>query len=366
MKIVINCSNLKIGGGLQVAHSFLNEISNNQAHTYFIILSNSLKDSIKTAEFSSNFNFLYYDLSPTILKVITGKNRFLDGIVKREEIDVVFSVFGPTYWKPSVPHICGYAKPQYVYKESPFYQNISLKARLQLKFKEFLHLYDFKHHSDLLISENQDVSERISKMLHKKVVTVTNNYNQIFDKPDSWKLFSLPKFDGDLILTVSVNYPHKNLKVIPKIIDELQKRDIRKFKFVVALEQNALSNNSKINEDIIYIGKVAIDQCPFLYQQSKYMLLPTLLECFSASYAEAMKMEKIILTSDLGFAKSICKNAAIYFNPLNPIDILEKLLTIDQNSRLQKDLVEKGKVRLMDFDTSKQRAEKYLEIISNT
>ena len=29
MNILINCSNLKVGGGMQVAHSFLNEIKNN-------------------------------------------------------------------------------------------------------------------------------------------------------------------------------------------------------------------------------------------------------------------------------------------------------------------------------------------------
>jgi glycosyltransferase involved in cell wall biosynthesis len=364
MNILINCSNIKIGGGIQVAHSFIHELLENKKHSFVIILSTILEGQIDKKKFSANFTFFTYDINASPKNTIFSENSFLEKIVRTYEINKVFTVFGPAYWKPSVPHICGYAKPQYIYKNSPFFQIISFKNKLLLKLKEFFQMYDFKYNSDILITENPDVSARISKRLNKKVYTVTNNYNQVFDRPENWIFFNLPQFSGDYILTISANYPHKNLQVIPNIIDILQKRNIRKFKFVVTLEENSLTTDLKINEDIIYIGKVAINQCPSLYQQSKYMFLPTLLECFSASYAEAMKMEKIILTSDLEFARGICKDAAIYFNPLDTSDIVNKLLAIDMDTKLQKIIVEKGIERLLDFDSSKQRAEKYLEIIS--
>ena len=55
------------------------------------------------------------------------------------------------------------------------------------------------------------------------------------------------------------------------------------------------------------------------------MFLPTFLECFSASYAEAMLMKKPIITSNLGFAQNVCKDAAVYFDPCNPEDIIDKI-----------------------------------------
>lgn len=366
MNILINCSNIKIGGGIQVAHSFLNELKHINGYVFTIVLSTKLDEVIDKKLFSSKFTFYKYNINASPKKTIFSNDKFLDGLVIKHNTEKVFTVFGPSYWRPKVTHVCGYAKPQYIYRSSPYFRIISAKTRVALKLKEFFHILDLKKNTDILITENPDVSNRLSGKLNKQVYTVTNNYNQIFDTPESWTQTELPPFDGDYLLTVSVDYPHKNLGIIPEVISILHKKGINKFKFVVTLNENTLSTNSEINKDIIYLGKVSINQCPSLYQQSKYMFLPTLLECFSASYAEAMKMEKIILTSDLDFARGICKDAAIYFNPLDPHEIVDKLLDIDQNFELQQILLNNGKKRLLDFDTSKQRAEKYLKIITES
>lgn len=365
MNILINCSNIKIGGGIQVSHSFLNELKYINGYTFVIVLSSKLDEVIEEKSFSSKFTFYKYDIKASPKKTILSSDNFLDSIVSKHNIEKVFTVFGPSYWNPKVIHVCGYAKPQYIYRSSPYFKIISLKDRVVLKLKEFFHILDFKKNSDILITENPDVTDRISERLNKRVYTVTNNYNQIFDAPQSWSQIKLPPFDGDYLLTVSANYPHKNLKVIPEVISTLDQRGIKKFKFVVTLNENELSTDPEINKYIIYLGKVSINQCPYLYKQSKYMFLPTLLECFSASYAEAMKMEKIILTSDLDFARGICRDAAIYFNPLDPNDIVDKLLDIDKNKELQEVILKNGLKRLEEFDTSKQRAQKYLEIITS-
>src|SRR5690606_5173583 len=110
----------------------------------------------------------------------------------------------------------------------------------------------------------------------------------------------------------------------------------------VSLSHGDLHSTPEIDNYIVYLGKVSIYQCPSLYQQSDYLFLPTLLECFSASYAEAMKMKNIILTSDLDFAKGICGDAAVYFNPLDEIDIVNRILEIDRNEERQLQLINNG------------------------
>lgn len=92
------------------------------------------------------------------------------------------------------------------------------------------------------------------------------------------------------------------------------------------------------------------------------MFLPTLLECFSASYAEAMIMRKPILTSDMGFAHCVCKDAAVYFNPMNANDIANKLLTLFSKPSLQRKLVNCGGKLLGQFGSSEERVRRILEL----
>ncbi len=47
MKILINCSNLKIGGGLQVAHSFISKIKEFDVHSFTIVYINYIKQAIR-------------------------------------------------------------------------------------------------------------------------------------------------------------------------------------------------------------------------------------------------------------------------------------------------------------------------------
>ncbi|MDZ7775707.1 MAG: glycosyltransferase [Bacteroidales bacterium] len=353
-----------------MSHSFLNEIKENRDHSFYIVLSTMLSKQINMTEYPENFTFYKYSIKPGIIKAITGKNKFLDKLEKNIKPNKVFSVFGPTYWKPTTTHITGFAKPQYIYKDSPYFNLLSLKDRTKLKINEFFHLFNFKHFSDVLITETDDVSSHLKKILPRKnIYTVTNYYNQIFDNPHNWiKDIQLPAFDGITLLMIAANYPHKNLEIIPKVISYLNSNySSFKFRFVLTINSEELPVKDKsIFEKIVFLGKVNIDQCPYVYQQSDFMFLPTLLECFSASYPEAMRMETPILTSDLPFAHGLCGKSAVYFNPVSAEDIAEKIVSLAKNEEQQIKLIEAGKKQLKSFDSSSERALKYLKIIEES
>jgi glycosyltransferase involved in cell wall biosynthesis len=71
--------------------------------------------------------------------------------------------------------------------------------------------------------------------------------------------------------------------------------------------------NEKYYKYVYNLGPIPIPECASLYKECDAMFLPTLLECFSASYIEAMYMEKPIVTSDLDFAHTVCGNSALNF-----------------------------------------------------
>ena len=92
------------------------------------------------------------------------------------------------------------------------------------------------------------------------------------------------------------------------------------------------------------------------------MFLPTLAECFSASYAEAMVMEKPIVTTDLGFARGICGPAAIYYAPANPQAAAEAIAQLASSTTSRSRLCAAGKLRLQSFDTAVSKATKILSL----
>ena len=77
MIILINCSNLKVGGGLQVAHSFLYDIKSNAEHQFVVVLSDFLKYQINQSEFPDNFKFFHYSIKPSAYKAIFGNDKEL-------------------------------------------------------------------------------------------------------------------------------------------------------------------------------------------------------------------------------------------------------------------------------------------------
>lgn len=369
MNILINCSNLKIGGGLQVAHSFINQLKHKKDHRFYVVVSSILMKQLNLSEFEKcdHIHFIEYSVKPSILKAVTGRDTRLSAIEMEKKIDRVFTVFGPSYWRPRSKHICGFAKSQYIYVDSPFFEKMTLKEAVKLNIKKLFHIRSFNRSADAYITELWDVSHNLKSLLPgKEIHTVTNTYNQIFDKEPIESNKHLPTFDGVTLLTISAQYPHKNLEIIPDVIKSLKKKYPNfKFRFVLTLLSDAMIiNDPMIGESIEFIGKVDIEECPTLYKAADFMFLPTLLECFSASYPEAMKMNTPILTSDLPFARSICGEAAEYFDPMDPEDIADKIYSLASNPERQKELRTKGKEQLRKFDTAESRARKYIEIIT--
>jgi len=75
-----------------------------------------------------------------------------------------------------------------------------------------------------------------------------------------------------------------------------------------------------------------------------------------------MKMNNPMITSDLSFARDICGSAAEYFNPYDPGDIANSIIGVANNRNRQKELIQNGRERLKNFETSKSRADKYIDI----
>jgi glycosyltransferase involved in cell wall biosynthesis len=369
MKILINCSTLKKGGVLQVGHSFVSECFKRSDHEYYFILSSTLAKDFQIPMKQEDKRVFTYDTRPSVFLSLTGKEKYLNRLLAQIDPDVVFTVFGPSYWKPDRPHLVGFAKAGYFYPDSPFVQQMPFFRKLKVQVLKLFHMYDFKNFNQAIVTETSDTSQRLAGLLPaKKIFTVSNTYNQIFNEPEKWeKGVLLPDFDGVTMLSITANYRHKNLSIIPQVIDYLREHHPRlNFRFVLTLKREDYQDiEEKHARHILFLGRVSIYEAPALYKQSDFMFMPTLLECFSATYPEAMKMENPVLTSDMPFARAVCGEAAIYFDPQSPASIGEAIYSLASSEALRSEMIERGRKRLETFETATSRAQKYIEILKN-
>ncbi len=366
MRILVNTSKLRFGGAIQVALSFIYECRNYSEHEYHVLVGQGVAKSLQKDEFPSNFHF--YDFNFGIVKLFKIP-RIASELSHYERIiqpDCVVTTSGPSYWHAKAPHLLGYNLGMYIYYDSPFFKTISLYRKLRYDIKRKLHFWFFKRDATAYMVQTDDVNKRVRKALKtENVFTISNTYNNFFTDPVKYDI-NLPAKMSDEIwfLTLTSYYPHKNLDIIPSVIEELNKRGFPDVRFLLTLPETVFARLFKNMDtsNIINVGTVRPEECPTLYNKCDYMFMPSLAECFSASYPEAMVMKKPIITTDLSFARSICDNAAVYYKPMDGKSAAEKIEELINDKNLQKELISNGLERLKKFNTAEERAGKILEI----
>lgn len=366
MKILIDNSNLYAGGGIQVAISFLNDLKElNLEHEYHIIQSPNIAKQVDISNFPSNFTF--YDLPFLEHKNIFKRIRYTKKIENCLKPECIFTVFGPSYHKSNFPKVVGFALPYIIYPDSPFFEQISIKEKIKYRLMSIVKTFCFDRNSDALIFESDDARRIFEKKLTRDIKTykVNNTLNTVFN---GYKV-NVNKKDKDVfnILCLSANYPHKNLNIIPDVVEEILKiKPNLNFRFNISANKSDFKFDDKYNTYINFIGRVDLEDLPQLYDSMNLLFMPTLLEVFSTTYLEAMYMQLPIVASDMSFAKDICGKAALFCESTNPKDYAKKIVCIFDTPTLSKELIDYGLENLKRFGNSMDRTKAYLNIITET
>ncbi len=369
MKLMVYAVQFK-GGSVQVIVALLREFVKFSENEYYVILSKEIKSQIARFEFPDNFHF--YDLpceagsSSANLKV---RNKYFSKLESEIKPDCGLCSSGPLYHKTQAPLLMGYNLPHHIYRDSPYFKTNTIASKIRWFARRVSHRYLFRKEASVCFVQTDDVNKRLRKFLNKdNVITISNTYNTAYNNPMSFPNKLPKRSPGEIrMLTIASYYPHKNLGIIKDVLEELKKRGIDNYRFVVTLSDDYYDKlfGDAFRDKIYNAGFVPAVEGPSLYNECDIMFLPTLLECFSASYAEAMVMGKPIITSDMSFAHVVCENAAMYFDPMSPIDIADKLIYLVEHNEMQDNLVKKGKEHLSQFGTSEDRAIEVLRICSD-
>lgn len=369
-KILINATNLHVGGGVQVASSFITELGK--------LLSYDVRDydiSVYCSEkvFKNlNINFEMSVFSSFQVINIYGKKKPSGGISKLfEGFDICFTIFGPLYFRPKVKvHICGFAQAWIAYPNNTVYQRLPLKEYLKNKLKFKLQSILFRQYQHLIV-EQEHVKNALCGLGYSqnRISVVSNCISAIYDDKSSW----LPLLFNDDCLVESFTlgfigraYPHKNVRVLNQVNEILiAKYNMRcNFLFTFNKEEMELCGFTH-NSNFHTVGEISTSQCPAFYRKLDALVFPSLLECFSASPIEAMKMGTPVIASDYPFIREVCGDAAFYFNPLSADDIANRIFNTLTNYELREEKMKLALQVVNNLPTAKQRATSYLNIIQN-
>ncbi|MDK2819041.1 MAG: glycosyltransferase family 4 protein [Spirochaetota bacterium] len=184
---------------------------------------------------------------------------------------------------------------------------------------------------------------------HKKVVVLPLWLNSEFDLEINKEINE----DNDsYILTVASLDPRKNYISLLHSFIGLNKKNVNLYavggnskNFARDIEYNVFREHSSIS----FLGRCKDKELIQLYNRAMFYCSMSFYEGFGLPTLEAMACGCPLLLSDIPSHREVAGDAAIYADPNNPYEIQQKMIEIINNTELRKDLVIKGKERVLLF-----------------
>jgi glycosyltransferase involved in cell wall biosynthesis len=113
---------------------------------------------------------------------------------------------------------------------------------------------------------------------------------------------------------------------------------------------------------IRFPGFLSDDEFASLLTSCKALIFPSLYEGFGMPVLEAMAFGKPVLCSRVASLPEVAGDAALFFDPRKPTEVLGAIERIFPDQQLTSDLVSKGLRRVQGFGDGKEMAEEYWEV----
>lgn len=159
------------------------------------------------------------------------------------------------------------------------------------------------------------------------------------------------------LLCLTKYYIHKNLHVLVDMFEQFdaQLRDVVVVLTLTPGDDEAAPAflrriaRSKARDHFLNVGRIDQSELAGYFRHCRALIMPSVLESFSATYIEAMQFGTPILASDMDFSREVCGDAALYFDPWRADSIRDAILRLQQEPALQRDLVARGNQRKQLF-----------------
>jgi len=202
--------------------------------------------------------------------------------------------------------------------------------------------------------KERELFERLGLLERQHPDTETSSYRDIIQ----------PYF-----LYVGNAYPHKNLSVLFTCAQVFPE-----YTLVLVGREDFFYNRLKAEaaalgiRNIIFAGFLSDQELASLYRFARIYVFPSLYEGFGLPPLEAMTCGTPVVASDRGSLPEILGDAALYFDPTSPDELIRTMRTLEEDVRLRESLQEKGyrQVALFRFgDMAAATYQVYRRVLKN-
>lgn len=224
----------------------------------------------------------------------------------------------------------------------------------------------------------------ISRAIRKaeKIITVSNFtkqdiVNYFKTSPDkisvTYEGVDLPEPDGQnqdvlkkynisqpYILYVGNVYPHKNIEsllIALKKMDSSNHQELKDLRLVIVCKHDFFLQRAKeqaeklgIARKVTFTGYVPDSDLGLIYKNAAVYVFPSFYEGFGLPPLEAMAQGVPVVSSQATSMPEIMKDAALYFNPGNPDEIVELVKSVVSDNNLRQKMAALGRELIKEYN----------------
>lgn len=143
-------------------------------------------------------------------------------------------------------------------------------------------------------------------------------------------------------------WAHKNHLVLLKALKKLKEKG-RKQKLVFVGSDKGNLNHIKLKvqeygleEQVFFLGFVSDDELVQLYDSARALVFPSLLGPNNLPPLEAMSRKCPVLLSDIPGHRVQCEDNALFFDPLDPEELANKIVLLETSENMVNNLIDKA------------------------
>jgi len=218
--------------------------------------------------------------------------------------------------------------------------------------KQYLY---FKYYLPLVLRRAEKIitfSDLTKKTIRKIYKIPASKISVIYHGIENFPHQTLPAtHKEDFIFFVGNPSPIKNLEVLIKALEILTTQYKVNIKLTVTCNKSDITFPIArgLDHSINFIGYVSDEKLLTLYKQAKLFVWPSLYDGFGFPPLEAMAAGCPTVVSRASCLPEICKDATIYFNPVNSVEIARTINRVLTDKSLRESLIKKGFERTQKF-----------------
>ena len=350
MRIIINAISAKTGGIATYTNNLARSFERRKVDAIFAVPRElNLDSSIKTIVVGAN-------KKPPFQRVL-WEQIIWRRIVKNYQADVLFSSANFGLLFSPIPQVVllregGLFDPYYLRNIGSVLSTRMIVERIARRKL----ILESARSAKLILTPSETMKTQLIEWQKDLEPNIGVNYYGTDAKLFSQKLQKRKwREDGILkLLYISAYYPHKQPGLIAEAVRLL---NLKGFSCQLTLTMNLeeiqtvrggekdfflLQKSMNIGQTTM-IGNIPYKELSNIYAAHDLFVFPSISETFGHPLAESMSMGLPIIASDTPIHREICGDAALYFSPLKPSSLIEKIQVIDKNKSLRNSLTKIGR-----------------------